>query len=832
MSGAAPRGAAPGTVTERPSGQRAEAVPTAMHDVLRQVVAWTTATVRGAWAAYGLLSLVISWTMDELPPAAAPAAAMGAAWAAALIALARRRRALPPWVAGVDLLMSAAFLLGEGLLVPASLVGDGTSWVFTGATMSVLVAGLLLRPARALAATAALVVAYLVGIAASGGDPRGPDGPATSAVLVTVGVLAVVMLATLRRSADRADEALAHSVAAERADLLMDRESRERESQERLLHDHVRAVLWLIGDGHLAHRVAAAREGSAKALTVLRELAAGRLVTLRSRSVDEAVEAAVRWAREVGLDVTVVHEGGGDRPSAGARGGSDLPGVVVTAVGEALRQALLNIHRHSGSTSARVVVHVRPRFVHVTVLDEGRGFTPSSVDAAGQGLRRSIIGRMAEIGGTAEIDSRPGHGTRVVLRWQGGDGTGTAAASPDVVSGALRAYDGGFIRTITVVAIAFHLLSLFAALQLPGDYRLAPLSLGCWAVMLTAGVLLGVGGPRMTPPRARIAVAAVLAASTTVVLNCWPPGILGFANWAFGDSVWPLTFAMALLPLSEVVCAMAALDVVQAVVMGLAVTPQASDMTKLLGVLVSNAMNQVAVVAGQAFVRRATVATSRSVWRADAAAAALAAREAAVRARVRRAESLDRRIVSLLESVVGGQRLPSDTALQRELRAAGAALRREDALSGATKPVEDVSRLARRAADTGVHLELAGTPVFDLLTGAQRTRVIDLLDRIMPLLEPGRALVTAQTGDLTVPDWEADASAQDESALSITLCCPISAGVTTALHGILRTTVPTLGARSSFDVEFDEPTAANATGATEPGRSSVVHMWMAVALHQ
>jgi signal transduction histidine kinase len=48
------------------------------------------------------------------------------------------------------------------------------------------------------------------------------------------------------------------------------------------------------------------------------------------------------------------------------------------------------------------------------VEDSGRGYDPGWVPA-GTGQRRSIIERVAEVGGVATIDSTPGLGTRVRL---------------------------------------------------------------------------------------------------------------------------------------------------------------------------------------------------------------------------------------------------------------------------------------------------------------------------------------------------------------------------------------------------------------------------------
>ena len=51
-------------------------------------------------------------------------------------------------------------------------------------------------------------------------------------------------------------------------------------------------------------------------------------------------------------------------------------------------------------------------------FDEGVGFDTGSVPQIRLGLRGSILGRMKAVpGGTAEITSRPGHGTTVRIGW-------------------------------------------------------------------------------------------------------------------------------------------------------------------------------------------------------------------------------------------------------------------------------------------------------------------------------------------------------------------------------------------------------------------------------
>ncbi|RJQ69555.1 hypothetical protein D5S17_30680 [Pseudonocardiaceae bacterium YIM PH 21723] len=88
---------------------------------------------------------------------------------------------------------------------------------------------------------------------------------------------------------------------------------------------------------------------------------------------------------------------------------------IVTALTAAVGEALRNVCRHSGTDQALVRLSREPGRVQVEIIDAGRGFEPAEVSAFHQGLIWSIQGRIAAIGGSALIDSTPGHGTTVRL---------------------------------------------------------------------------------------------------------------------------------------------------------------------------------------------------------------------------------------------------------------------------------------------------------------------------------------------------------------------------------------------------------------------------------
>ncbi|WP_433609372.1 MacS family sensor histidine kinase [Dactylosporangium sp. CA-139114] len=95
-----------------------------------------------------------------------------------------------------------------------------------------------------------------------------------------------------------------------------------------------------------------------------------------------------------------------------------LPADASTELTAAVQAALDNVRRHAGPTArAWVLVEDEGDAVRVTVRDDGVGFAPErlteAADAGRLGVAQSMRGRIADLGGTTEISSRPGKGTEV-----------------------------------------------------------------------------------------------------------------------------------------------------------------------------------------------------------------------------------------------------------------------------------------------------------------------------------------------------------------------------------------------------------------------------------
>ncbi|HEU5475329.1 MAG TPA: ATP-binding protein [Actinophytocola sp.] len=94
--------------------------------------------------------------------------------------------------------------------------------------------------------------------------------------------------------------------------------------------------------------------------------------------------------------------------------GTGLPARRRVALRDATREALRNIVRHAGTNQAEVRVERLGAGIAVTTRDRGIGFDQTR-RRPGFGITESIVARMVEVDGWAEVVSQPGWGTRVRL---------------------------------------------------------------------------------------------------------------------------------------------------------------------------------------------------------------------------------------------------------------------------------------------------------------------------------------------------------------------------------------------------------------------------------
>lgn len=187
--------------------------------------------------------------------------------------------------------------------------------------------------------------------------------------------------------------------------------TRQRErAASALMHDTVLASLTLIarGDARLDERV---RQGIRRDLDAVAQASATSVGVVSAAPVEGSLTARMlvivddlRW-RGLRVDLT------------GAESVADAPvlsDAAVEAVLAAMSAALENVLNHAGTDRAEVTVGLTPRAFTVLVVDGGLGFEPQAVASDRLGVRESIHGRLARVGGVARVWSNSS-GTTVML---------------------------------------------------------------------------------------------------------------------------------------------------------------------------------------------------------------------------------------------------------------------------------------------------------------------------------------------------------------------------------------------------------------------------------
>ncbi|MEH3155730.1 MAG: ATP-binding protein [Gordonia paraffinivorans] len=174
----------------------------------------------------------------------------------------------------------------------------------------------------------------------------------------------------------------------------------------------------LTHDGVMATLLGAARQGSTEAT---RQQAAATLTEfdaladpVSSTELTSAVTSAQIRSAVAQVDSTIAVEVTTGDPEA------HYPTDVVRQVVAAAAEAVRNIVRHADpGPGRRVRMSTATDGIAVDVVDDGPGFDPMRVPVDRLGIAVSIRGRMADIdGGSATVDSSPGAGTAVAIRWE------------------------------------------------------------------------------------------------------------------------------------------------------------------------------------------------------------------------------------------------------------------------------------------------------------------------------------------------------------------------------------------------------------------------------
>ena len=136
----------------------------------------------------------------------------------------------------------------------------------------------------------------------------------------------------------------------------------------------------------------------------LREIARATCSTSpAARPVEEALESELQ-ALELAMPIETELDVRGDLAEL-----TDSQKIVLFRI---VQEALSNVRKHSGARSVSVVLDSKPRFLDLTISDDGCGFNLRKLAGDRLGLA-GIAERVRLLGGVVEVVSGPGRGASV-----------------------------------------------------------------------------------------------------------------------------------------------------------------------------------------------------------------------------------------------------------------------------------------------------------------------------------------------------------------------------------------------------------------------------------
>ncbi|SIS02376.1 Signal transduction histidine kinase [Microbacterium sp. RURRCA19A] len=210
-----------------------------------------------------------------------------------------------------------------------------------------------------------------------------------------------------------------------------------------------------------------------------------------------------------------------ERPPGAATCSPEVTDALVAATA----QALDNARRHAPGADVRVTISVEPAGGRIEVADDGPGFTPENVRANRLGLAMTVLGVPAEIPGMrAEVESAPGGGTRVRLRWAADEPPVPTSSTPP--GWTVRTREGlvGAIFVVTQTAVG-----LAAAFQ-AGIGGAGVVSLAMLAILLVLTAIVGRARDGVSRLRA-LAIVMVLSGCVAVGISSIPAPISYGSAW-------------------------------------------------------------------------------------------------------------------------------------------------------------------------------------------------------------------------------------------------------------------------------------------------------------
>ena len=289
---------------------------------------------------------------------------------------------------------------------------EGDHWLYLLTTVATASAAIGLSVRGALVYL--FVVPFIYGIIRAmpaGGDGSWELGLFNAVYAVILGGAVLVIITMTRAASSSVDEA--QGTALDRYSYAVRQHATEveRVHVDAIVHDSVLTTFLSAARAESPEEKLLAATMAGNAIRHLEEAALATPddgSTVRFRQVADRI---VRTAREMSVPFSIRVRSLDTRI---------VPAAQAEALYSAAVQAMVNSIQHAGAADVRRwlrVSGVQGGAIEIEVGDAGVGFDPAKVPGERLGVRRSIIERVSNAGGSAEVRSEPGQGTVIVIRW-------------------------------------------------------------------------------------------------------------------------------------------------------------------------------------------------------------------------------------------------------------------------------------------------------------------------------------------------------------------------------------------------------------------------------
>ena len=293
-------------------------------------------------------------------------------------------------------------------VAPQNFPAGGQPWLWWCTGMAVLCAVLYSGPIFSLGYTLTLAAGFVfIRMSATGGAVEFTRALEDAAYIVLLSAILGGLYYMVLYAARRADIANTLAVRQLTKRTNVDAFERERQLVDALVHDRVLNALLVAASADTPAQRQRAAVLAEQAIGDLRNAASerGAPQTITAQALFRALrKAAGRIDPKIQVDV-----------QSSSR--LALSQDVAAALTEATLQAIDNSQRHAAASELKIIMSATPAEMSIEIADNGKGFRVNRVPKNRLGITNSILARMRNVNGSAEVVSEPGAGARVVLRW-------------------------------------------------------------------------------------------------------------------------------------------------------------------------------------------------------------------------------------------------------------------------------------------------------------------------------------------------------------------------------------------------------------------------------